>query len=202
MSAGFFTVKHNQEKGGENMNKRIALSGLSVLSSVALVGGAAFAAFTATASNNGNTFGASTLSLAVVPNGGNAATPVFNFPTGITPGTVKDQAITLSNPGDTPASTVKLASITMTGGSSPNLADKLTLDIYNDVDGSGTINGGDTLQGSAHVNDPAWTNIPLGFALPASGSHQIIARITFDADATNAYQGATTSFNMNFEADQ
>ena len=45
------------------MNKKIALSGLSILSSLALIAGATFAFFSSEATSNNNAFGAGTLNL-------------------------------------------------------------------------------------------------------------------------------------------
>ena len=87
-------------------------------------------------------------------------------------------------------------------GSLPDLGDKLNLEIWNDVDGSGTINPGDTLQGNAVITSGAWSNIPLGFGLNASGTHQIVAKVTFDPSSGDSFQGTTSSFNLNFQANQ
>jgi hypothetical protein len=179
------------------INKKIALSLVSIAAALTVTGGAAYAAFTSEASNNGNTFGSGNMVLNLNGQPGGSSSPVFNVTNG-TPGSTSTQVITLSNTGNVAASSVMLTGINV--GGSTVLGDELTLNIYNDVNGDGVKDGGDTLQGSAHITDPAWTNIPLGFGLAANGgSHQIIAEIVFDADAPNSVQGLNTSFNLNFQ---
>lgn len=181
------------------INKKIALSILSIAAALTVTGGAAYAAFTSEASNNGNTFGSGNMVLNLNGQPGGSSTPVFSVLNG-TPGVATVQPITLSNTGSVGASSVVLSSINV--GGSTTLGDNLTLNIYNDVDDSNTLTPGDTLQGSAHVTDPVWNNIPLGFGLPAGASQGIIAELVFDSTAPNSVQGLNTAFNLNFQASQ
>lgn len=182
------------------INKKIALSLMSIAAALTVTGGAAYAAFTSEASNNGNTFGSGNMVLTLNGASGSASTPVFAVTNG-TPGTSTIQSINLANSGSVNAATVVLQSINV--GGSTVLGDELTLNIYNDSNDNGTFDPGtDTLQGSAHITDPAWSNIPLGFGLNAGATHRIFAEIVFDSDAPNSVQGLNTSFNLNFQASQ
>lgn len=185
------------------INRQIAFSLLSIFAVLTLVSGVTFALFSSAASNNGNTFGAGTLTLKINGAGGSSSTPVFNV-SSAAPGDTSSQVIELSNAGTIAAASTKLTSIGLTPSPTPppNLGDKLTLDLYNDVNDNGSIDGGDTLINSAHLTDASWTNLSLGFALTASGHHKVIAKITFDSDADNTYQGTGASFNFNFLANQ
>src|SRR3989338_1516792 len=184
------------------MNRQILMGIISIFAVVGLVGGVTFALFSSQASNNGNTFGAGTMELRINGNEDSTSSPVFSV-TNAKPTDVIDQVIILSNTGSIAASNVLLTSINVTPNPIPpvNLGDLLTLDIYDDQNGNGIIDGGDILRGSAHLTDPSWSNISLGFSLAAlGGSHQIIARITFDDTNDDSYQSAGVTFNLNFQA--
>ncbi|MCL5438793.1 MAG: CalY family protein [Patescibacteria group bacterium] len=177
------------------------MSMMSIFSVLTLMSGAAYAAFSSTASNNGNTFGAGSISLTINGSSGSGSSPVFNVP-GAAPGQIFTQPIILANAGSDASNKTKLVNINHGTGTSPDLGNKLTLQIYDDVDGNGILDGSDPLRGSAHVTDGAWSNIDLGFGLSAGGAHRIFAVITFDSDADNTYQGANSNFNLNFETSQ
>lgn len=182
------------------MNRKIFFSLVSICSVVGMVSGSALAVFTSSASNNGNTFGAGNLVLNINGAAGATSSPVFTVGS-IAPGYTTTQVITLSNTGSVAASSVVLTSIGHSG-STPDLGDKLSLQIYDD-NGNGILDGGDVLRGSAHITDPAWSSINLGFGLAASGgSHQILAVVTFDSDADNSFQGTSSTFDLNFQANQ
>lgn len=165
-----------------------------------LMGAGTFAAFSSSASNNGNTFGSGTLVLAIDGFGGSGSPAKFTV-SEAKPGDVNVQVIDLSNVGSIGAGSVTLTGIGVTPAG-PSLGDVLTLELFNDVDNSGTINGGDIAIGTAHLTDSGWTNLPLGFGLPASGHHKVIARLTFDSAANDSYQNQSVSFNFNFVANQ
>lgn len=183
------------------INRKIAMSLLSIVAALSVVGGAAYAAFSATSSSNGNAFSAGTLTLTVTPAGGTVSSPAFTF-SNIAPGDEFTKSISLANTGTVNSTTTVLESISITGNSATNLGDKLNLEIWNDVDNNGLISPGDTLQGSGAVTSPAWTNIPLGFGINALGAHQVIAKITFDPTADNSYQSTNVTFNLNFKTSQ
>lgn len=184
------------------MSPKIILSTLSIFASLTLVGTGAYAAFSSTASNNGNTFGAGSLTLAINGFGGSGSPAKFTI-ANAGPGDVSPfQLFDLSNVGSVAVASVKLTSIDVTPTGPVNLGDKLTLDLYNDIDGDGIFSGPDTLIKSAHLTDGTWSSLPMGFGLTPSGTHGILARIIFDSDANDTYQGAGVSFNLNFQGDQ
>ncbi len=182
------------------MNKKILMSGISIITALALVGGGAFALFSSSATNVGNTFGAGNMSLVLSSLAGPNSTPFFTF-TGVAPGDVKTQVITLTNNGSIPSTSTKLVNIGHSG-SVPDLGDKLTLELWDDANGNSAIDGGDTLRGIAHITNPIWSNIDMGFGLAASGSHKVIARVTFDSSSDDTYQGKSSSFDLAFQTNQ
>lgn len=189
-------------EGGEKMNKRIVLGAFSILASLGMMASAAFAAFTASATNTGNTFGSGSLALNLIPKGGTVSTPVFNITSGAAPGATFTQDIELSNTGNIDASSVQLTGITL-GGPNTDLAGKLTLLLFNDANDDGIQQGGEATLGTAHLNDPVWSAFTLtGVALPHNGTVHIGAVLTFDQTADNTFQGKTVNFNLGFQANQ
>ncbi len=163
---------------------------------LSLMGGAAVAAFTSSATNTGNTFGAGSLTLQL--NGG-SNTAFFTI-SGAKPGDSSQQVITLANTGSLNSAHLFLTSIGHNSTSTPDLGSKLTLDLYDDANGNGSIDAGETLIKSAHITDNSWANTDLGVTLNAAGSHKVIAKLTFDADADNSFQSTNSTFSFNFQA--
>lgn len=188
-------------KGGENiMNRKIALSAISIVGALSIMSGATFAAFTSDASNNGNTFGAGDMVLRINGQAGSGSTPVFGV-AGAVPGNSYTQKLTLVNDGPT-ASFVKVVSIDL-GGANTDLANKLTINFFNDIDDNGVFDPGEADLGSAHLNDAGWTNFTLpGVTISAGGTYRLGAKLTFDADADNTYKGKSMVFNLNFQEGQ
>ena len=190
------------------MNRQITLGLLSIFAVIALVGGVTFAAFSSTASNEGNTFGAGTLTLWINGDGGSASTDVFHLLTDKQPGYSITQALELKNNGTVDASSVKLVNIDLTPSPTPgsgvgNLGDKLTLVLWDDTDDSGTINNLEVAIRTAHLTDPLWSNQSLGFSTFTAGeTRHLKAKLTFDSDADDTYQGTSATFNFNFQANQ
>lgn len=186
------------------MNKKIAMSTLSIFAALTIMGGATYAAFTSTDTNDGNTFASGELTLDVQV-GGNSVTPAFAV-TNAAPGQSFTQVINLINTGTLGSTSTVLQDIVFTIPSAtvPDLADKLDLEIWDDVNGDGLLDGGDLLKGSAPLNSPAWSNIDLGFGInPSGGNHQVIARITMNAGADNTYQGTDAgTFQFMFTTSQ
>ena len=181
------------------MNRRILFSLVSICSVVGMVSGSALAAFTSSASNNGNTFGAGSLVLSINAALGASSTPVFTV-TNAAPGDVSPiQTLTLKNEGSVAASTVTLTGITV--GGNTTLADNLILELAVDDNGNGLIDGGETV-GTFPLTNSFWTPRPLGFGLAGGASKSVLVRITFDIAAPDAVQGVSTSFNFNFQASQ
>ncbi len=166
------------------------MSAMSIFSSLAIMGGATFAAFSSTDTVEGNTFAAGELVLEAKV-GGSTSTPAFSV-TNASPGDSYSQVIDLANTGTLASTTTTLTDITfpVAPTSAFDLSDVLDLEIWDDVNGNAVIDVGDVLRGSAPLNSPAWTNIDLGFGIAGPGSHLIIAKITVNPGASNAYQGA------------
>ena len=71
-----------------NINRKIMMSGLSIVSALTLLGGTAFAAFTSTATATGNTFSTGAADLRISTNNVTYTPTVVNpfNKTGLTPG--------------------------------------------------------------------------------------------------------------------
>lgn len=181
------------------MNRRIIFSLISIASVVGMVGGSALAAFTSTASNNGNTFGAGSLTLSINTATGSSSTPVFAV-TNAAPGDVSAiQTLNLKNEGSVLANTVTLTGIDL--GGDATLANNLVLELAVDNNGNGLIDPTETVNNQS-LSHGSWTGLVLGFPLAGGASKPVLARITFDAGAPNSVQGTSASFNFNFQASQ
>lgn len=184
------------------LNHRIALSAFSIIASLALMGGATFAAFTSAASNNGNTFGTGSMVLKINGAAGSASTPVFSIAAAV-PGDSSTQKLTLTNTGSVPQTTVQVTGITVSGAN-PELAAKLTLQLFDDVNDNGVLDIGETVYKSAHLDDASWTNFVLsGVSLPATtGVSHVGTKLTFDSNADGSFQSKSLSFNIGFQGNQ
>ena len=183
------------------INRRIIASGLSIVSALAVMGGATFAFFSSSATSNANTFGTGDLVLKINGAAGIATGPFAV--TGAAPGTSSTQKLKLSNTGSVAASSVKVNLITM-GGANPTLGDVLTLEFFNDANDDGIQDGGETVLGTAHLTDGVWTNYTLpGVTVAGSGgTYNLGATVTFDSGADNSYQGNNATFSIEFVATQ
>lgn len=187
------------------INRRIIASGLSIVSALAVMGGATFAAFSSQASNNGNTFGAGDLVLEINGAPGSGSTPVFAIGDAA-PGDQSVQSFLLTNSGSVNASTMSLQvlGVTDTVASPANLGDVLKLELFLD-DGDNSFEPGtdDTLiSGPTEITNATWDGLPLGFGLNGGASRRVYARIIFDSSATDAYQNEAVSFDFTFQASQ
>lgn len=185
------------------MNTKIILSAFSILASLALVSTGAYATFTSSNTNSGNSFGSGTLTLSVNTESP-ISTGVFHV-TGAKPGDAVGQVLNLKNEGSVDASSLLLTNIVSTP--STGLGDVLTLNLYrdgnnNDTNGMTAPDADDVLVGSAHLTSPAWTNINLGSVLNHGDNRQYLAIVTFDSDSDNTYQSKSVSFDLNFQANQ
>lgn len=114
------------------MNTKIAFRGLSILSALALMGGATFAYFSDTASSNGNVFSAGTLSMLLSDDNETDLTEVLATwgATGMEPGvTTFTGDLKIKNTGTTPANHVELKVInSVTEGSDSGAVATIPLD--------------------------------------------------------------------------
>lgn len=185
------------------MNPRILMSVLTILGVVALAGTGAYAAFSAQASNEGNTFGTGTLTLVINPNASPFPSPIFTV-AGAKPGDTKDQSIQLKNTGTVDATVVK-TTLPLTSGNS-ELANVLSIKYYVDSGIAGTpdaFDGTDTVLGEATLDNAVWNGYTLpGITIPAGTSTTIRALLTFSQSADDAYQNKNMTFSLGFQANQ
>lgn len=182
------------------ITRKILFSLVTMFVVVAMMGVGTYAAFSSAASNTGNTFGAGTLTLKINDQVDSGSSPIFTL-SNKKPGDVSDiQTLDLVNSGSL-TGTVKLVSITTTPAA-PNLGDVLKLDLYNDTNGNGSYDDGvDLIIHSENLTGAGWADLPM-FTLTASESHKVFAKLTFDSDAGDTYQGQSVSFSFNFVANQ
>ncbi len=182
------------------LNRKIAISLITIVAALALTAGGTFALFNSTATNAGNTFGTGALTLSINTVAG-TSTGVFSVASAI-PGQTFNQALTLKNEGNVPASSVKVSGITLGGNS--EIADKLMLQLYLDTNANNVYDSGaDTSLGTGALNDPSWTGFVLpGVTLAGGASSPVRAQLTFDSTADNTYQGKSVTFDLGFMATQ
>lgn len=176
------------------------MSAISIVTSLALMTGAAFAAFTSTATNNSNTFGAGTLVLNINNSLGSTSNALFDLPS-LIPGTSSPvQEMNLENTGTIPMSSVMITGLIVDNST---LASHLTLTLFNDHNGDGVQNTGDSTLASAVLTDPSWTNFTLpSLTIPANGEVHVGASVAFDNTTDNTLQGQTTHLNINLQGNQ
>lgn len=182
------------------MNKKILFSAVSIVSALGLLVGATFANFSSQAGNNGNTFGAGTLTLKINGAGDSSSTKMFTV-TDAKPGDSKTEVFDLSNSGTVDASSTTLTSLNVTPNASGDLGEVLTLQLYIDANNNNVFDAGDTLIHSGHIN-AGWSALPLGFGLAHGADQKVTATLTFDSAATDSYQGKSVSFDFTFTANQ
>lgn len=180
------------------INKKIMMSGVSIVAALSMMTGSAFALFTSSASNNGNVLGAGNLVLSINTQAP-ISTGVFNV-SSIIPGQSVTQTLTLKNEGSVDASNIIVQGIDINGGT---LGPALNMELFLDNNNDGQVDVGDTpLGGPAALNSGAWTGYSTGLPLPAGQFKNVLVRITFDSNADNSFQGANVNFDINLQANQ
>ncbi len=204
------------------INRKIAMSAMSIVTALALAGGATFAFFSDTATSNDNTFSTGNADLQITNDETSPPTdpelPYSNLIAGVSfsdiaPGFSEDKDFWLKNnsSGDFGMDVkVDLASIV----AGPDLGDELMIGFRCDTDEDG-IDDGDTVIAAKSVN--TWgTDLPV--ALAAIGAHQdpeVGATTTSDQDellcrmtasvseeATNDIAGESVTFDGVFDGTQ
>lgn len=175
------------------MNSKIAMSTLSIVTSLALMGGTAFAAFVSTATATGNTFSTGNADLQISTNAVDYGPSISNFFSG-----------TDIFPGDSRTYTFYLKN---------NSADNLTLNI----DASFTDGSGDTTLQDALITDFACDNgaDPAAFSvtsmlggsvdlgnLNSGAAMTCTLTVSLPASADDSVAGQTIGFNALFNATQ
>lgn len=171
-----------------NINRKIMMSGLSIVSALTLLGGTAFAAFTVQAQTTNNTFSATTPGLLVSVNGGSEGTSVAGVNvSGLIPGIASPtQSFTVRNTDtDAGASTATTMQLTPTGAN--NLSgDDLSI----------TVNcGGGEITGSYTT----WITTPQSIGTIAPGATaNCTMTATLSSSAPNSAAGKSAVFDATF----
>lgn len=172
------------------MNRKIAISGFSILTALTLLTTSAFAAFTTTATATGNTFSSGTDNLLVSTDNVTFSSSVTNPFNGnkLTPGTVKTFTFYLKN--DNTNSTDDLDVIAnFSGGTADATLDGALVTQFSCSNGA--------TPGAFNVTAMRAGQVSLGTVL----SGQVVTctfNVTLPSSATNAVSGKTTSFDVNF----
>jgi hypothetical protein len=186
------------------MNKSMIVRAVSITGALALLGGATFATFSATASNTGNTFGAGTLHLSLKEYAKDIGTPIFTW-TNAKPGEERTQVIELKNDGSLDG-TLKLSSINVTPTpGTHDVSGVLTLTLWNDLDHDGVMDGGlENVYQVSKLNGTGstWTDLPVGDLNNDSELRYLGAKLVFDSGANSDYQGEGANFGFNFYVEQ
>lgn len=205
------------------MNKKIALSGLSILTALALMGGAVFAFFSSQATSNNNLFGAGNLVLQLDDNDESASATVTGSigvgTSAFAPGDDVDGFISLHNDGSIDIAEVEMGTaVTETAdpGADSFLADKLNVTVQVDTT-TGTngicdtptnltssidsaVGDGSTPLTLTEMNGDTFDAITPGLA--AGDTRDLCINVAFDNSAGNIYQGDAIDVDFTFTGNQ
>lgn len=196
------------------MNSKIAMSGLSILASFAIMGGATFAFFSSSATSTGNVFAAGNLVLQV-DDADQTSSPTVNASlnfAGLAPGvTSSKQYISLHNGGSLPVAEVELgATKTADDADADALENVVNLTVTTGDDNTCTTNAVDRTAAIAGGTGDTLLPLTLGEliasdydALPGLGSDYFVCfQGTMDPTAGNEYQGDSVTVTMDFKGNQ
>ena len=197
------------------MNSKIAMSGLSILASFAIMGGATFAFFSSSATSTGNVFAAGNLVLQVDDLDETTPAPTVNASlnfTDLAPGvTSAKQFISLHNGGTLPIAEIELGA-TKTGDDADAflLEDVVNLTVTTGSTNACLDNDRTTEIATAAGMGDAILPLTLGEligadfdALPGLGADYFVCfQGTMDSGAGNDYQGDTVTVTMDFKGNQ
>ncbi|OGH04591.1 MAG: hypothetical protein A2W22_04985 [Candidatus Levybacteria bacterium RBG_16_35_11] len=208
------------------MSRRIALSILSIVASLAIVGGATYAFFSATATSSSNTFASGTLTLnlddvneSAVDNSVIGSISASNF----APGQSVNGFVSLDNP----AGGIDIAEVEMTmdtsetadPGADSDLRDVLNLTVLLDDNTPDSLCSGGTDLTTTIDSQVGNNAAPLtlgefdngtdefdafltGVGLPDGTARNVCFTVTFDSGAGNIYQGDAVDTTITFTANQ
>lgn len=198
------------------MNTKIALSGLSILASLALMGGATFAFFSDSGTSSGNVFSTGTLDLKLTDNNETAQdTVTASFGSGsLVPGSCTgNQTLELKNTGTVAANhaEVRVANSVTDAGSnaSPDIDAFLRISVL-------TYDGGDVTSQIPDTNGNLFKDLADWAATPAAldnlsltnlnTNHPLVMDVCLDSTAGNTLQGdsndATFTIDLNQDSSQ
>lgn len=205
------------------MNKKIALSAASILTSLALMSGAAFAFFSDTATSTNNTFGAGSLDLDISnTNSGFADDTSATFTvSNMIPGQIVAQDIFLTNAGSTAIAEVEMGlSSTATDDAGlpldgSDLRDVLELRVFSSGTASGnSCSGTEVTSVIDTAVDPTPDGIltmsdftgdtydALAIALAPAGTDSVCIEVKMTSTAGNIYQGDSATATFSFTGNQ
>lgn len=177
------------------MNAKIALSGLSIVAAVTMLGGAAFAAFTTQALANGNTFsvGTENLLISTAP-GGPFTSSIPNPFTGTNIGPGYSHTFTFYLKNDNTTSTDNLDILTKFSGAGVNATlDPVLTSQFECTDHSVTTTGG-----TFNVSDMRAGSVSLG-TINSGSVATCTVTVSLPSNVGNSIQGQTTQFDAEFD---
>jgi spore coat-associated protein N len=191
------------------LNKQIALSAVSIFAALALMGGAAYAFFSDTATSTGNTFSSGTLAIQLDDENeaGPLDTVTASIGTGVSaplvPGGTVSGFISMHNSGTINIAEVKL-SATQTTPSTPDLAGVLSITSAVIASDSTCTTGNFDITSSfttlAALNSTG-VDMPNS-SLAVNETKYLCLTLTMDSNANNDYQGKTIVETFTFEGHQ
>ena len=207
------------------MNRKILISGLSILSALGIMGAATFAYFSDVANSTGNTFSSGTLNLLV--DDSNETTPAPAVTGSLTfdnavPGDSVSGFISLHNGGSVPIAEVEMTADTSESadpGIDSFLGDVLNLTVMLDDETPDSACTGGTSEtanieaqvgnGSAPLTIAEFDNgvdiydaFLTGTGIASGATRNICFTVTFDPAALDIYQGDSVSTDFAFTANQ
>ena len=197
------------------INKKIAMSGLSIVTALALAGGATFAFFSDTATSSNNTFSTGTLDLVLSDSNESGAQSVTaSFGGELAPGTCTGvQTLNLRNDGSVAADHAEVTvSNVVTDANDPADPGMHSLLRINSL----TYDGGDVLTQIPNVNGNTFKDLADWEATPGAldnlsltnllSSHPLAIDVCLDETADNTVQGdsvvSTFTATLNQDASQ
>jgi predicted ribosomally synthesized peptide with SipW-like signal peptide len=190
------------------MNKKIAFSMMSILTSLALMGGATFAFFSSTATSTGNVFATGSLTLLLDDNNEStpAATVTSSLGGTLVPGSSTTGSISLHNGGSIKIAEVNIDSA-QTVTSNPDLAEKLNITAAkigdDDTCVTNTVDVKSTFPATLALLDSDTDGIDLpGTDLNPSQKKYLCLTLTLDSATDNTYQGKTITETFTFVGHQ
>ncbi len=166
------------------INKKILLSGISILSAITLMGGSALAAFTTSATATSNTFSTTNPSL-LVDTGGGFGTSVTGFTEiGIVPGgSPVTHNFNLKNADSDPAATMTLTGVfSSLGGTLPPADLNVNITCNNGANETHTVAfWNSTGAGLGTLGPGATTNCTMAASLPGGNTTDANKTVSFNA---------------------
>mgnify|MGYP001613554385 CR=1 FL=1 len=208
------------------INKKIIMSGMSIVSALTLMGGATFAFFSSNATSVDNTFASGTMTLLVDDT--DQLTPVPSVTgslsvTGFVPGASTTGYVSLHNGGSIAIAEVELGAdsvITANPDATGNMKEVLNLTVLVDnavsdtlcTDGSNVTAAIDTLVGDGagsltlaefdNGGVDVYDALLTGVGLAPTVTRNVCFTVTFDPGATDIYQGDAVNTSFAFTANQ